>query len=377
METDQLSFSYLSVYGLNNISNLGSKFAEGNKTDCKAFVNYFTIVKHPFNRSLITFSLNLSEGNMPGAEQVFFQLLKKEVGAVFRHSHPECLAAIEEWKGSEIEAFQDDLMVKVQGRISEKWFYTHIKSRGHKLPRIDMLDLLSAYVGHHNWADFKNRHAATVKELVSKNQGDGGKWLEAKYWLPVLLLVVGIVGYLFIFGLNNSIYRFCFVDADRNELMQNTAIDVLIRIDSESPILKKVGPDGCFEWESEADHIEFVVRSPYYKTDTIKRTLNKNDRQEFIKLQTDDYALMIHYFSKDKVKDWKARKAQLDKMFHDNARIYQVYAGTQKGMELYNKKEFIRKLTMPIESLKNIEILKTTYIGDKIAVLRFKQLTTD
>ena len=33
----------------------------------------------------------------------------------------------------------------VNGRISEKWFYTHIKSNSGKLPRIDMLNILSEY----------------------------------------------------------------------------------------------------------------------------------------------------------------------------------------------------------------------------------------
>jgi len=43
------------------------------------------------------------------------------------------------------------------------------------------------------------------------------------------------------------------------------------------------------------------------------------------------------------------------------------------GMELYNKDEFIRKMTMPLKSLKNIEIVETRYIGGQIQLLRFIQ----
>jgi hypothetical protein len=43
------------------------------------------------------------------------------------------------------------------------------------------------------------------------------------------------------------------------------------------------------------------------------------------------------------------------------------------GMEMYNKEEFIDKLTMPLNSLKNIEIIETIFDGNRIKELRFKQ----
>jgi hypothetical protein len=42
------------------------------------------------------------------------------------------------------------------------------------------------------------------------------------------------------------------------------------------------------------------------------------------------------------------------------------------GTELYNKQEFIDKLTMPTGSLKHIEILDTKFRKNKIMILRFK-----
>jgi hypothetical protein len=72
------------------------------------------------------------------------------------------------------------------------------------------------------------------------------------------------------------------------------------------------------------------------------------------------------------VKDWKNRRIRLDEMFDDAAMIYQVYNSRKAiGMELYDKWEFIDKLTMPSSSLKNIEILDTKFINEKISILRF------
>jgi len=82
---------------------------------------------------------------------------------------------------------------------------------------------------------------------------------------------------------------------------------------------------------------------------------------------------MLKYFSEMNVTDWQNRRAKLDDMFDEGAMIYQVMDDARgTGMELFNKWEFIDKMTMPAQSLKNIEILNTKYIGDRIAVLRFR-----
>jgi hypothetical protein len=118
------------------------------------------------------------------------------------------------------------------------------------------------------------------------------------------------------------------------------------------------------------------VNTPYYKSDTIKRVLRKFNTHETIGLRANDYALMIRYFSEQNVDDWQKRRMKLEEMFDDGAMICQVMNDKNRtGMELYTKWEFIDKLTMPVQSLKNIEILNTKYVGDKIAVLRFR--TTD
>ena len=62
--------------------------------------------------------------------------------AAYKAVHPECDVPISEWKGQDIVNFQEELMEKASGRISEKWFYTHIRGEQEKLPREDMTNVI-------------------------------------------------------------------------------------------------------------------------------------------------------------------------------------------------------------------------------------------
>ena len=64
---------------------------------------------------------------MDSEELKYFEELKKEVATSFQKTHPHCNSNINEWKGQDITDFQEELINKVHGRLSEKWFYTHIK----------------------------------------------------------------------------------------------------------------------------------------------------------------------------------------------------------------------------------------------------------
>ena len=90
-----------------------------------------------------------------------------------------------------------------------------------------------------------------------------------------------------------------------------------------------------------------------------------------------DYAMMIHYLANAKVVDWQASRAQLDMIFSDDAMIYQVLTSDNLGMEVYNKWEFINKITLPAEGLKNLEIIETNFSGEQISELWFRQMGTE
>jgi hypothetical protein len=121
-----------------------------------------------------------------------------------------------------------------------------------------------------------------------------------------------------------------------------------------------------------------VVKTPYYITDTITRLLKKFNHAEQVSLNADSYALMIHYFSQTDVNAWQRRREQLSKMISDDAMIYQMPdMDGFPGMELYNKQEFIDKLTMPASSLKNIDVVDCRYSKGQIAILRFRTRTDE
>ncbi|MEM6964690.1 MAG: hypothetical protein AAF573_08000, partial [Bacteroidota bacterium] len=60
-------------------------------------------------------------------EMEFFYQLKKELLTKYQESYPSWKRPIHDFKGREIANFQALLQEKVHSRISEKWFYTHIK----------------------------------------------------------------------------------------------------------------------------------------------------------------------------------------------------------------------------------------------------------
>jgi hypothetical protein len=95
-------------------------------------------------------------------EKILFSLLKKEIAVNMMQSYPGIDPDISKWKGQEITDFQEDLRIKANGQISEKWFYTHIKGENSSMPRIDVLDLLSQYAGYINWQDFRHKNLANL-----------------------------------------------------------------------------------------------------------------------------------------------------------------------------------------------------------------------
>lgn len=298
----------------------------------------------------------------------YFQLLKKDIANRLRETFPEITPEIENWRGQEIGCFQEDLMDKVRSRVSEKWFYTHIKAGQKSLPRVDMLDLLSQYAGYPNWQAYK---AGQFQKVQNRPANRPAK--KSIAWIS-LLAVSGLLTMVYVNLRQTPAYQFCFVNAYSKNPIHNMDIDVLLLKQGESPYWLKADENGCIAIHSREQQVRFVVKCPYYMTDTITRVFDKGKTTEQIALSPNDYALMIHLFSNAKVEDWQKRRAQLDRMFSEEAHIYQVFASDSLGMEMYNKQEFIDKLTMPTRSLQNIEVLETIYERGKIKALRFRQI---
>jgi len=286
-----------------------------------------------------------------------FNLLKNKVALTFLKENT-APSPIEKWKGEEIISFQEDLFTKVKGRVSEKWFYTYFKNTSEKLPRIDMLNLLCKYVGFDNWNTFKNIHPYKEKGKSVKNVY---AWLA----FPFLCILS------FIVYRNNETnqFNFCFVDTIKNEAITKTFLDIKVLQENESPLHFKTDSLGCFEYTSKNDYIKFVIQSPYHKTDTIIRYISSNTNTT-VKLDTDDYALLLDYYANGNTKNRDKHKSQLDKMIANDAQIYQLF-GDNIGIEVYTKEDFIRLTTIPTRVVKQIRVLEKKMENGKIVKLKF------
>ena len=298
---------------------------------------------------------------MPERDFLYFRKLKKDLAKKLKEKfngiHPE----ISKWKGREIELFQEELERSVKGRISEKWFYTHLKTKTSKLPRVDILDLLSQYLGYESWIDFKQR------SKISK--APSGRNIMIAVFLPLII----ILAIIFMYSLLEKQYNISVVDAYSNQPINREELVVTQLFDDQSPREIPADEEGTFTMISRDSEFKFVVHALYHHADTIVRKVSGFTEDEIIRLLPNDYALMIHYLSGAKTEDWQRRRVQLSMMIAEDAKIIQVSENRLQGIEMYNKKEFINKLTIPVKSLGYIEIIDIQYKGDQISHLRFIQ----
>lgn len=220
---------------------------------------------------------------MADQEWRYFQLLRKRVGITLHETYGEVSDDVSQWKVSDIKLFQEDLMEKVNGRISEKWFYTHFKTDAASLPRIDILDLLSHYAGYDGWLDFK------AGQVPTKKRNKRPIYLFASGVLLVVLVLVAIINFI---PERSNEYHFCMIDAYSRQPVADEDIRIVLLRENESPY-QMTTENGCMAILTQNESIRFVIHSPYYKTDTITRVFHVRSGYEQIALQTDDYALMI------------------------------------------------------------------------------------
>lgn len=372
---------------------------------------------------------------MTNLDLLHFEQLKSEIQAQYLKNHTPSDENISNWKGIDIIYFQEDLRKIAKGNISEKSFYTYFKTTPiTKLPRIDILNLLSSYVGFASWYDFKKNHlfaneilqtseeyeddTEDLEENTIENVNDGvsldkkeaeiesknlilqksiidnqidnknntktkstTKDVEKKsishyIWLgvtAVLALAAGVLG--FKDDLFSKEYRYSFIDADRNTKI-NAELQIKILKENESPLYQNVKPNEQFVYKTKSKKLTMVISSPYYKTDTIYRNLENAPETESIELKPDDYAIMLYYYS-NSIQDIKKKRQSLNYLISDNALIYQVYANDKYGVETLDKTKYINMVTTPTTSLKNMEIIDTQKNNGKITLIKFRIKTEE
>ena len=235
-----------------------------------------------------------------------------------------------------------------------------MKSSSKSLPRIDVLNMLSQFVEYDNWADFLSRNS-NEKKIKSK------KITSLLIFFLVPILIWSITNFI---HPQDTFYTVSVIDFDTNEPPENPIEFELLKPNESA---QKITTDSLGQLILPINNAlnTLVIKSPYYKEDTLQRKIIE-EGGEIFKVKTDDYALMVHYFSKSKVKDWKRRRRMLAKIFHDEAEIIEVFKGTY-GIEKYTKQEFINKITMPLTSLKTLEVIDTQRQNGKIIKMRVAQ----
>jgi len=328
------------------------------------------------------------------SEIELFELLKKDITKRFFESNSASSQNISDWKGQDIVTFQEDIFAKTKSTVSEKWFYTYFKSDFRKLPRIDMLNILSQYAGHSSWAAFSRIHQNNhhilpdlpeiivkpgpeirpQEERVQKEIAPETKIAKKKpnyfLWSLFAALVLGITGIGIYFGFfYQKTYEFCFLDADRNTYITDP-IEITIAREGFTP-LELVSENGCVEFSSMEDTLLMTVSSPYHKQDTFKINLHQYQGKENIRLEPDDYKVMLRHYSKSS-QSVKERIKMLDEMIADNALIYQVYDNEYFGVEVLSKKQYINLVSLPTSSLKNFTLIEAERKNGKIVKIKFK-----
>ena len=299
---------------------------------------------------------------MTDLDLLHFEQLKKDVQAQYLKEYTPSYDEISKWKGIDIIYFQEDLRKKAKGNISEKSFYTYFKSSPvSKLPRIDMLNLLSIYVGYDSWYDFKKNHLFAgellsdekdlsddeLKELektvssalnlpkteeeptklISSNQEnivlqenntesqiiekkqtilESSKIPEIKppkknyqrtAWIAAASVFVILLGLL---GFKDEIFQktYKYCFTDADRNL-NVQRDIEIKVikENESPILYRIKPGECFIYPTKDKTLKMQISSTVYEDLEVNRNLENAPEEETIELKPDDYKMALYYFS--------------------------------------------------------------------------------
>ncbi|MET3035008.1 hypothetical protein ABXT08_02800 [Chryseobacterium sp. NRRL B-14859] len=299
---------------------------------------------------------------MTDLDLLHFEQLKKDVQGQYLKEYTPSHDDISKWKGIDIIYFQEDLRKKAKGNISEKSFYTYFKtSPVTKLPRIDMLNLLSIYAGYDSWYEFKKQHLfagellqendnleeedlndleKTVSEAPelpktelspkktentppeitdlqktnTENQEITKKqeipntpeispalpkknFFKKNAWALVTSVLIAITGVL---GFKDVLFSktYKYCFTDKDRgVAVINTLEIRVIKQNESPLLYKIKPGECFYYSTKDKNIKMQINAPFYEYLEVNRNLENAPEEEMIELKPDDYKMAVNYFS--------------------------------------------------------------------------------
>jgi hypothetical protein len=296
-----------------------------------------------------------------------FEQLKKDVQGQYLKEYTPSQDDISKWKGIDIIYFQEDLRKKAKGNISEKSFYTYFKnSPVTKLPRIDMLNLLSIYAGYDSWYEFKKQHlfagellqeneipeeeeidelektvssapelpkteiqpkkveintqenidlqkSTTDNQLFTKNKTTANEieispapakknFFKKNAWALVTSVLITITG---ILGFKDVLFSktYKYCFIDKDRgVSVINTLEIMVVKENESPLMYKIKPGECFYYSTKDKNLKMRISAPFYEPLEVNRNLENAPEEEKIELKPDDYKMAVYYFS---IKDIK------------------------------------------------------------------------
>ncbi|MCU7614213.1 hypothetical protein N0B16_07160 [Chryseobacterium sp. GMJ5] len=300
---------------------------------------------------------------MTDLDLLHFEQLKKDVQAQYLKEHSPSYDDISKWKGIDIIYFQEDLRKKAKGNISEKSFYTYFKSSPvTKLPRIDMLNLLSIYADYSSWYEFKKQHLFAgellledddsgdqsdkeslktvansditsksdilpekaveneVKDINLQNNPTENQSINQKppisnnitvpvvksdkksyqklAWIAASSLLVTVMVLL---GFKDEIFQktYTYCFTDADRNQNvQSTIEIKVIKQNESPLFFRIKPGECFHYPTKDKNLKMQISSTAYENLEINRNLENAPEEETIELKPDDYKMAVLYFSK-------------------------------------------------------------------------------
>ncbi|AZB09016.1 hypothetical protein EG344_09370 [Chryseobacterium sp. G0162] len=300
---------------------------------------------------------------MTDLDLLHFEQLKKDVQGQYLKEYTPSQDDISKWKGIDIIYFQEDLRKKAKGNISEKSFYTYFKnSPVTKLPRIDMLNLLSIYAGYDSWYEFKKQHlfagellqenenleedeineleetVSTVPDLPkteiqpkktelqphentdlqktnTENQQVNKKdshqneveiltapvkknFLKKNAWALITSVLIAITGLL---GFKDVLFSktYTYCFIDKDRgVSVINTLDIMVIKENESPLMYKIKPGECFSYSTKDKILKMKISAAFYEPLDVNRNLENAPEEEKIELKPDDYKMAAYYFSR-------------------------------------------------------------------------------
>lgn len=280
-----------------------------------------------------------------------FQNLKNDVLVAYKERYPYFIGTWKTFSSQDILNLIELIEKTVKQTVSEKWIYTHLKpDTNDKLPRKDMLDILSQLVGYSGWDEYIFKHqkvGAVPLEEIKKSEKNKVLWFAA---LLLLIVLSAGVFYFQIFK-NKDVHSLKVKDSYTNGTINNEDIKAVIISDSNEIPVEIIGSELQITTK---DSARVVIKSPFYEDQEI--IVKSNHPHQNIVLKPDDYAMMLKAFMKSDIKDWQTRKKQLNKILAEELEVI-VMLKNDLGAEYFNKQEFSEKLIVPSQSLQKMKIV--------------------